>query len=115
MEMPDIGELVGKMAVDAINIQLKLDLHYQADVARFEQLAPSPLLMPLAPRRLRAERFDLSFQAAIRVTREEEFAVRALPLNAQFFIRTSATTDRHSRLSFSVHQVPTSKEQSTWP
>jgi hypothetical protein len=111
MAAQEIADLLGRMAVDAINVQLRLDQHYETEIRRFAQLpALNELLQPLTPQRLQVARFDLSFRAAIAVTHEQEFAIQALPLNAQFFIRTSSMADRFSRLSFSVHQIPISKE-----
>jgi hypothetical protein len=116
METFDLTRLLSAMSVDAINVQLRLDRHYEEEIRHFADLpgAASELLRPLFPRRLCLERFDPSFRAGIVVTHEHEFAIRAVPLNAQIFKRTSATTGRYSRLSFSVHPVPVSKEESPW-
>jgi hypothetical protein len=127
MEFPNIAELVGAMAIDAINVQIKFNQHFETEIQRMESLlaatlrtaafptALPELLLPLLPRPLRVVQFDLKFLAGISVTREQELAIRAVPLNAEFMIRTSARTDRHSRVIFSVQQIPISKEQSSWP
>ena len=116
MEVPEIAGLLGAMAVDAIGVQLRLDLNFQAELRRWSELVPNlgvtdlpGFLLPLLPRRLRAERLEMSFQAALAVTKTTQFEIRLLPLNAQFIKRTSATVSRYSRLSFSVHQVPVSR------
>jgi hypothetical protein len=120
MDLPDIGELIGAMAVDAINVQVKFNQYFESEIQRMKDLlaavqrmpvapaAAPELLLPLRPCSLRMREFELSFGVGISVTRDEEFAVQAIPLNAEFFIRTSARTDRHSRVTFSVQQTPIS-------
>jgi hypothetical protein len=122
VNIPEIGELCSVLAVDAVNVQLRFDLFFESEIQRLLELVassqsadtPQPLTQ-MAPRRLRVARFDLELLVAISTTVEEEFAVHALPLNAEFFSRTQATVGKQSRIRISVEQVPFTKEQSPWP
>ncbi len=119
-KIPEIGELCSALAVDAVNVQLKFDRYFDSEIQRFLDSdldgQPADLLQmaTLVPRRLRIGRFDLNLLVAISTTVEQDFAIRALPLNSEFFIRTQATMSKQSRIAISVEQVPITKEQ-LWP
>lgn len=119
MNAPEISELLGAIGVDAINIQLRLDQYFAAEMTRTEWLisriagraGEGEWMRLLVPRRLRIDHTELTFRAGISVTTEEGLTIHALPLNAEFTLRTSTRLDRHSQISVSVEQIPVTKEQ----
>jgi hypothetical protein len=119
MELPDTSAVITAFAVDAINVQITFNRHSEAEIQAAKTLLAAAaragiqpeLLKPLLPRLLRLEHFELSLQAALSVTQDQAFSIRVLPLNAGFYRRTNARTDRQNRIQLSVQQVPTSKEQ----
>jgi hypothetical protein len=108
----ELGELVAAMATDAINVQLLWNRDHQAAVARFEAMMAhadpetAGLLRPLAPARMVLSSFELSFQALLIAELNEALTIGALPLNLEFSLRHAVRTERYSRISFSVEQVP---------
>lgn len=108
MSIPEFTDLISALTVDAINVQLRLNRSYEFELQQFTQLSgiESAFLLPLLPRRLHLDRFDLSLGVGVSVTKDVRFAVRALPLNAEFYTRTAATSSRYGRVCLSVHQIP---------
>jgi hypothetical protein len=108
----ELGELVAAMATDAINVQLLWDRDYQNAVARFKAMMAhadpetAELLRPLAPARMVVSNFELAFQTLIITELQESLTIQALPINLEFSLRHAVRTERYSRISFSVEQVP---------
>ncbi|HEX7312734.1 MAG TPA: hypothetical protein VF297_02375 [Pyrinomonadaceae bacterium] len=108
----ELGELVAAMATDAVNIQMLWDLEYQNAVVRFQALVEHAdpttvgLLRPLMPARMLVRNFELSFQAMLTTEQVEAFTIQALPINLEFTLRHAVRVERHSRIGFSVEQVP---------
>ena len=113
---PDLGELLAAMSVDAINVQMLFDGDYQEAAARFAAMIARAdpetvgLLWPLMPSRMLVGSFELAFQTWLTVELEEEFSIRALPLNLEFSLRHAVRDERYTRLSLSVEQVPLTPE-----
>lgn len=112
MELPELGELLGRMAVDAINVQALFNRDYEIAIQRLLEMErlPDSAASWLRPAALRLSEFTLEFRMGVSVSREQEFAIRAIPINSEYVIRTNLRTDRLSRLSFSVQQFPINQE-----
>lgn len=108
----ELGELVAAMSKDVVRIQQLWDSDYGDAVANFAAMVAhadpesAQLLRSLAPSRMVASSFELSFQAMITAELQESFSIRALPLNLEFSLRHSARTERYSRIGIFVEQVP---------
>lgn len=110
-----IKNLIAKLAMDAINIQMILDEDYLVQERQFEILmreAPGIIkdaLLPLRPPRYDARKFELTFRVLLSINREKEFEIRAVPLNIGYNLRYGSTATSESRINLQVEQVPIPK------
>ncbi|MFC1822087.1 hypothetical protein ACFL9T_05220 [Thermodesulfobacteriota bacterium] len=113
--MYPIKNLIAKLAMDAINIQLILDEDHEIQEREFEELvsqAPGIIkdaLLPLKPTKYQVRKFELTTRILLSIRREIEFEVRAVPLNLGYDHRYGSTATSESMITFQVEQVPIPK------
>lgn len=106
------GELMQRLARDAIRIQQRLDAAHADEWRRFERVVAAvghevpEVARALAPSRLRVHRFELACRVRLEVDRRHGYEIKAMPLNVGYDVRYGTTAADESRVRLEVVQVP---------
>jgi len=109
----DLQDLIANLALDSINTQLRFNEAHEIALKEFATLldgVPDPtvraLLMAAAPSRMHLGTFEIDLGVTLAKETEVGFSIRALPLGLGFSILHRTRTDRTSRLTVTVQQIP---------
>lgn len=108
LEWKTLGETVYGLARDGVLIQRKLDATAAVEEARFTALLAAvpeparPLLLPLAPARLRLKEHHVECTLRVGTALSIEFSLAARPINLGFAALYGTTESESSSLSVEV-------------
>ena len=108
----ELVDLIARLAMDSINVQLRFDQAQETALREFETMlaatdpAIRPLLAPLLPSSMRLDDFEMDLGVMLTKGSEAEVSIRAVPVGVGFSITNAVRTDRVNRLHFTVKQFP---------